>query len=153
MHDETRGACDWQRILQPERMTARNTIITALGLLVLIAVPVRGQSTWCLAPGDSSAGQLATIADIITASDSAAVNLRDSLGLSGLDTTDIQLVMEDSICVRVDSAVMRSMSPQVLYPAVVYRLGPDRFASFMPGYSLWAVFFIDDHYDVMTIIL
>lgn len=130
----------------------RNLLLRSVALLVALAT-TGGAQSWCLAPGDSSASQVMRLTGVMTPSDSTWAHVRATLGLTALDTTDMQLVTTDSICIRVDSAVMRAGSVQVLVPRVVYRLGTNRYAAFAPGYSFLYVFFIDDHYEVVLMII
>lgn len=129
----------------------RKLVIHSLALLVALATTAGAQS-WCLALGDSSVTQMLTLTRYMSPLDRNNANGRGLVGLSGLDTTDMQLITDDSVCIRVDSAVMRAGSTGVLRPNVVYKLGTNRYAAFTPGYGPSVLLFIDDHYEVVMMV-
>lgn len=130
----------------------RKLVVRSFALVIAVAATAGAQS-WCLAPGDSSVSQVLTVTGFMTPGDGRTTDAREQIGISGLDTSDMYLVTDDSLCIRVDSAVMRAGTPKIMYPSVVYKLGTDRYAAFEPGYGAPAVFFIDDHYEVIVMIL
>lgn len=131
----------------------KRIFIRGIALLTLLATSAGAQSSWCLAPGDSSVTQMLTLTSYMSPTDSTIASARAAVGLSGLDTSDMHLVTDDSLCIRVDSAVMRAGTPKIMYPSVVFKLGTDRYAAFDAGYGATALFFIDDHYEVIVVIL
>lgn len=123
-----------------------------LVLLLLLEATANAQSVSCLAPGDSSVSQLSTLTDFMTPGDTSATYGRGVIGIAGLDTSDMRLVTNDSLCARVDSAVMKASVPPVLHSRVVYQLGTNRYATFTPGPVFTTLFFVDDHFEVILMV-
>lgn len=127
-------------------------LLIALGVLFCASAPAMGQRA-CLAPGDSSVSQVESLTGIMRAGATSSATVRSVVGIAALDTTDMHLVIADSVCARIDSVMMRSaVQPAVVRRWVVYRLGLNRFAVFSPGPSFTTVFFIDDRNKVVAML-
>lgn len=114
---------------------------------------VGAQDAICRQPGDSSQSQLESITKVMRASDTSSTFMRNEVGLAGLDTADMVLVTDDSVCAQVDSALMANFKNSTMTRWVVYRLGTNRFAAFYPGWEHTSIFFVDDQRKVLVILL
>jgi hypothetical protein len=124
--------------------------LTALVVVSLaVTLPATGQSVSCLSPGDSSDTQLLGLTRVMRAADTSTAAMRADLGLVGLDTVDMQLVADNVLCARLDSALMLSGTPQLLLAHVVYALGTRRYAVFTPGPRYTTIYFIDDRNQLL----
>ncbi|HUQ46030.1 MAG TPA: hypothetical protein VM033_05230 [Gemmatimonadaceae bacterium] len=122
----------------------------AIAILAALSLPADARAGSCLTPGDSSNIQIATLNGIMWPDNPDAAFLRGHVGIAALDSTDVQLVSDDSICAQVDSAIMSISEPALLQSHVVYRIGANRFAAFSPGWSLTGVLFINDRKQVLA---
>lgn len=127
--------------------------VTSLVFALILPPSLKAQSGSCITPGVESAAQLDQIRGVLTRADSATIAMRTELGLVGIDTAAMELVTVDSVCAQVDSAFLKRSSTQVLPSLAVYRLGPTRYAAFPAGNEQRPVFFIDDAYRVLGVIL
>ncbi len=75
---------------------------------------------------------------------------RTALGVSGLDTSAMHLATLDSVCARVDSAVMRKgVAPDRLVNLLIYQLGP-AYVAMYPTPDDPALFLVDAQFEVAT---
>lgn len=129
-------------------MIRRTHLLALILMLCCAARAAAAQGATCLAPGDSSSAQMAMLTQAMRATSSPS-DLRTDMGLTALDTTDMHLVTNDSVCAGVDSAMMAAGTPQIFNPFVVYALGTTRYAAFKPGERFTTIFFLDDKKKVL----
>jgi hypothetical protein len=127
--------------------TARVTVLAAA-----IAFPIATRAQVCASPNANTTAQLDEIKGLLSNTHASSVSARSSLGLIGVDTTQMTLVTSDSVCARVNTAVMNVGEPKILPRLVVYRLGATRFGAFHPVSNYTVVFIIDDAYSILTLI-
>lgn len=130
--------------------------LRSLLILIFLVAPWSAslaQAAGCLQPGDSSQVQIEALTSVMRASDTSSTFLRNQVGLAGLDTADMVLVTQDSICAQVDSALRVASKSTIPMPWVVYRLGSNRFAAFCPGPRSTSIYFIDDQKKLLSILL
>jgi hypothetical protein len=82
----------------------------------------------CLPADGTAAGLIGVIKNIIKSTNAHGIALRDDVGLTGVDTSDIAVVTDAAICARaaaaIDELAKVKASGRLVY---VLRAGPNRF--------------------------
>lgn len=124
-----------------------------LGLSMLVGGAVAaGSQTIACQPTGAKASLLRTQV-VGYASDSDAAALRSDVGIGAIDTTTIAIVTADTVC----DAVTRSINASAQHPRstsfIVVKFGAFFAACAPEGDPIGAVYLLDDHYIVKTVLV
>jgi len=126
------------------------SLVYSLSLVVTCVAAAGAQTMNCPATGDKSTRLRTEVIEYVT--DSAAADFRADIGLTSLiDTSTIAVVTADSLCDAVTRGINAAAQSSRATAMIVVKFGSFFAACDPSGSMIRAVYILDDHYRVRTI--
>lgn len=126
------------------------SLIYSFGLVVACVAAASAQTITCASTGDKSTRLRTNVIEYVT--DSAAADFRADIGLtSSIDTSTIAVVTTDSLCDAVTRGIDAAAESPRATAMIVVKFGSFFAACDPSGAMIRAVYILDDHYRLLTV--